>query len=164
MGSYYVKSTLYQVPRSKIASTSYQLRLQIVFLFKVCVCVCKSALDVKCTGVGCVLMRSTHIHYLQCIALLQVLEELCVKNGWGSPHYNLHSTSSQNQSGEDVLFLFKITIPAICYSYMPTKLSRTVEEARVLAADHTLSNLGCHIMQEGKYSPFSFILTVVDYF
>ncbi|XP_064383811.1 probable RNA-binding protein 46 isoform X2 [Halichondria panicea] len=72
---------------------------------------------------------------------VQLLEEVCAKNGWGSPHYNLHSTSSQNQSGEDVLFLFKITIAAVGYTYMPTKLSRTVEDARVLAADHTLSSL-----------------------
>ncbi len=83
--------------------------------------------------------------------MLQILEEVCIKNGWGPPHYNLHSTSSQKQSGDDVLFLFKITIPAIGYSSMPTKLSRTVEEARCLAADHVLPSLGCQTLQEGQY-------------
>ena len=73
---------------------------------------------------------------------LQLLEEVCQKNNWGPPIYNLHSTSSQTQSGEDVLFLFKVTITALGMTYMPNKLSRTVEEARAFAADYTLTSLG----------------------
>lgn len=40
----------------------------------------------------------------------QVLEELCQKNNWGHPVYQLHSAISPDQRQ---LFLYKITIPAL---------------------------------------------------
>uniref|UniRef100_A0A3B4AGS4 APOBEC1 complementation factor n=1 Tax=Periophthalmus magnuspinnatus TaxID=409849 RepID=A0A3B4AGS4_9GOBI len=76
---------------------------------------------------------------------LQVLEELCQKNGWGSPVYELHSAQTPDQRQ---LFLYKVTIPALASQYpnthpvTPSKLCSSVEEARVHAAEHTLSTLG----------------------
>lgn len=76
---------------------------------------------------------------------MQLLEDICQKNNWPPPVYTLHSTSSSNQHilvGEDVLFLYKVTLGAVGMTYMPSRLSRTVDEARCIAADYTLSNLG----------------------
>ncbi|CAN9508831.1 unnamed protein product [Ophioblennius macclurei] len=75
----------------------------------------------------------------------QVLEELCQKNSWGQPVYQLHSAISPDQRQ---LFLYKITIPALATQYpnvhpfTPTKLCAAVEEAKVHAAEHTLQTLG----------------------
>ncbi|XP_023125974.1 APOBEC1 complementation factor isoform X2 [Amphiprion ocellaris] len=75
----------------------------------------------------------------------QVLEELCQKNNWGLPVYQLHSAISPDQRQ---LFLYKITIPALATQYpnvhpfTPTKLCVAVEEAKVHAAEHTLQTLG----------------------
>ncbi|KAJ0060572.1 hypothetical protein NL108_016024, partial [Boleophthalmus pectinirostris] len=41
---------------------------------------------------------------------LQVLEDLCQKNGWGSPVFELHSAQTPDQRQ---LFLYKVTIPAL---------------------------------------------------
>ncbi|XP_068160900.1 APOBEC1 complementation factor isoform X3 [Antennarius striatus] len=75
----------------------------------------------------------------------QVLEELCQKNSWGQPLYQLHSAIGPDQRQ---LFLYKITIPALATQYpnvhpfTPTKLCAAVEEAKVHAAEHTLQTLG----------------------
>ncbi|XP_034721793.1 APOBEC1 complementation factor-like [Etheostoma cragini] len=75
----------------------------------------------------------------------QVLEELCQKNNWGQPVYQLHSAISPDQRQ---LFLYKITIPALATQYpnvhpfTPAKLCTAVEEAKVHAAEHTLQTLG----------------------
>ncbi|XP_055360210.1 APOBEC1 complementation factor isoform X2 [Betta splendens] len=75
----------------------------------------------------------------------QVLEELCQKNNWGQPVYQLHSAIGPDQRQ---LFLYKITIPALASQYpnvhpfTPAKLCAAVEEAKVHAAEHTLQTLG----------------------
>ncbi|XP_034050625.1 APOBEC1 complementation factor isoform X2 [Thalassophryne amazonica] len=75
----------------------------------------------------------------------QVLDELCHKNNWGQPVYQLHSAIGPDQRQ---LFLYKITIPALATQYpnvhpfTPTKLCAGVEEAKVHAAEHTLQTLG----------------------
>ncbi|XP_017297530.1 APOBEC1 complementation factor isoform X2 [Kryptolebias marmoratus] len=75
----------------------------------------------------------------------QVLEELCQKNNWGQPVYQLHSAISPDQRQ---LFLYKITIPALAsqhptaHPFTPAKLCASVEEAKVHAAEHTLQILG----------------------
>ncbi|CAF90992.1 unnamed protein product, partial [Tetraodon nigroviridis] len=80
----------------------------------------------------------------------QVLEELCQKNNWGQPVYQLHSAIGPDQRQ---LFLYKITIPALATQYpnvhpfTPTKLCAAVEEAKVHAAEHTLQTLG--LLTEG---------------
>ncbi|KAM8837033.1 APOBEC1 complementation factor isoform 2-T3 [Spinachia spinachia] len=75
----------------------------------------------------------------------QVLEELCQKNNWGQPVYQLHSAIGPDQRQ---LFLYKITIPALATQYpnvhpfTPAKLCAAVEEAKLHAAEHTLQTLG----------------------
>ncbi|KAM9838035.1 APOBEC1 complementation factor isoform 2-T2 [Aulostomus maculatus] len=75
----------------------------------------------------------------------QVLDELCQKNSWGQPVYELHSAIGPDQRQ---LFLYKITIPALATQYpnihpfTPAKLCAAVEEAKVYAAEHTLQTLG----------------------
>ncbi|KAM3859707.1 APOBEC1 complementation factor isoform 1-T1 [Diretmus argenteus] len=75
----------------------------------------------------------------------QVLEELCQKNNWGQPVYQLHSAISPDQRQ---LFLYKVTIPALATQYpnvhpfTPAKLCSAVEEAKVHAAEHALQTLG----------------------
>ena len=44
------------------------------------------------------------------LSVCQVLEELCQKNNWGQPVYQLHSAIGPDQRQ---LFLYKITIPAL---------------------------------------------------
>uniref|UniRef100_A0A8C9XB79 APOBEC1 complementation factor n=1 Tax=Sander lucioperca TaxID=283035 RepID=A0A8C9XB79_SANLU len=78
----------------------------------------------------------------------QVLEELCQKNNWGQPVYQLHSAIGPDQRQ---LFLYKITIPALATQYpnvhpfTPAKLCAAVEEAKVHAAEHTLQTLGLSV-------------------
>ncbi|XP_072230247.1 APOBEC1 complementation factor isoform X1 [Leuresthes tenuis] len=84
----------------------------------------------------------------------QVLEELCQKNNWGQPVYQLHSAISPDQRQ---LFLYKITIPALATQYpnvhpfTPAKLCAAIEEAKVHAAEHTLQTLG--LQTEGAADP-----------
>ncbi|XP_029933858.1 APOBEC1 complementation factor isoform X2 [Myripristis murdjan] len=75
----------------------------------------------------------------------QVLDELCQKNNWGQPVYQLHSAIGPDQRQ---LFLYKVTIPALATQYpnvhpfTPAKLCTTVDEAKVHAAEHALQTLG----------------------
>lgn len=75
----------------------------------------------------------------------QILEEICQKNNWGQPVYQLHSAIGQDQRQ---LFLYKVTIPALAsqnpaiHPFTPPKLSAYVEEAKNYAAEHTLQALG----------------------
>ncbi|XP_060538264.1 APOBEC1 complementation factor isoform X2 [Pantherophis guttatus] len=75
----------------------------------------------------------------------QILEEICQKNNWGQPVYQLYSAAGQNQRQ---LFLYKITIPALVtqnptmHPFTPPKLSAYVDEAKTYAAEHTLQALG----------------------
>ena len=74
---------------------------------------------------------------------VQLLEEICQKNNWGSPIYSLHSSTSTTASGEpDTLFLYKVTVVGIGMQYIPSKLSRNLAEAREMAAEHALIQLG----------------------
>lgn len=75
----------------------------------------------------------------------QVLEELCQKNNWGQPVYQLHSAIGPDQRQ---LFLYKVTVPALATQYpnvhpfTPAKLCAAVEEAKIHAAEHALQTLG----------------------
>ncbi|KAM9232992.1 LOW QUALITY PROTEIN: APOBEC1 complementation factor [Leptosomus discolor] len=84
----------------------------------------------------------------------QILEEICQKNNWGQPVYQLHSAIGQDQRQ---LFLYKITIPALASQYptihpfTPPKLSAYIDEAKTYAAEYTLQTLG--IPTEGVEAP-----------
>ncbi|NXI51786.1 A1CF factor, partial [Chloroceryle aenea] len=84
----------------------------------------------------------------------QILEEICQKNNWGQPVYQLHSAIGQDQRQ---LFLYKITIPALAsqnptiHPFTPPKLSAYIDEAKTYAAEYTLQTLG--IPTEGAEVP-----------
>ena len=98
-----------------------------------------------------------HVHVLRQVAslslyFLQLLEEICQKSSWGSPIYSLHSSTSTTVSGEpDTLFLYKATIVGIGMTYIPSKLCRNLSEAREIAAEHALIQLGYPM--EGEVLP-----------
>uniref|UniRef100_A0A673ZLZ4 APOBEC1 complementation factor n=1 Tax=Salmo trutta TaxID=8032 RepID=A0A673ZLZ4_SALTR len=76
---------------------------------------------------------------------IYILEDVCQKNNWGQPVYQLHSAIGPDQSQ---LFLYKVTIPALSTQYpnvhpfTPAKLCTSVDEAKVHAAEHALHTLG----------------------
>ncbi|XP_069756776.1 APOBEC1 complementation factor isoform X2 [Narcine bancroftii] len=84
----------------------------------------------------------------------QVLEDICQKNSWGQPVYQLHSAIGPDQRQ---LFVYKITIPALANQYTniqpftPPKLCTVVEEAKSYAAEHVLQILG--LQTEGTELP-----------
>ncbi|XP_076450587.1 APOBEC1 complementation factor-like isoform X2 [Babylonia areolata] len=77
-----------------------------------------------------------------------VLEEFCQKNGLGSPVYQLHSTVQRTPPTQEELqlFLFKVSIPALMTQnagpFQPDKLCRTVDEAKVYAAEYAMLQMG----------------------
>ncbi|XP_040217996.1 APOBEC1 complementation factor isoform X1 [Rana temporaria] len=87
----------------------------------------------------------------------QVLEEICQKNNWGQPVYQLHSAIGQDQRQ---LFLYKITIPLLAsqnpaiHPFTPPKLCISVDEAKNYAAEYTLQTLG--IPTESAEPPAAF--------
>nr|XP_009504228.1 PREDICTED: APOBEC1 complementation factor isoform X2 [Phalacrocorax carbo] len=84
----------------------------------------------------------------------QILEEICQKNNWGQPVYQLHSAIGQDQRQ---LFLYKITIPALAsqnpaiHPFTPPKLSAYIDEAKTYAAEYALQTLGIPV--EGAEVP-----------
>ncbi|XP_041365782.1 APOBEC1 complementation factor-like isoform X2 [Gigantopelta aegis] len=77
---------------------------------------------------------------------VEILDEMCQKNGWGTPIYQLHSAVHREGAGDMQLFLFKVTIPALASQnpnpFQPNKLCRSVEEAKSYAAEYVLAQLG----------------------
>ena len=70
---------------------------------------------------------------------VQILEEICQKNNWGSPIYTLNATSP---TAEGSVLQYKVTVPALGTTYIPSKFSRTIEEAKCVAAEYSLIQLG----------------------
>lgn len=60
------------------------------------------------------------------LVFLQILEDICQKNNWGQPVYQLHSAIGPDQRQ---LFLYKVTIPALASQYpnmyVTTSISQT---------------------------------------
>ncbi|XP_055958025.1 APOBEC1 complementation factor isoform X3 [Patella vulgata] len=83
---------------------------------------------------------------------VQILEDLCGKNGWGSPIYQLHSAVQRDSQ----FFLYKVTIPALASQnpapFQPNKLCPTVEEAKIFAAEYVLTQLGIPFENAGEFS------------
>uniref|UniRef100_A0A8C4RM11 APOBEC1 complementation factor n=1 Tax=Erpetoichthys calabaricus TaxID=27687 RepID=A0A8C4RM11_ERPCA len=77
----------------------------------------------------------------------QILEDICQKNNWGQPVYQLHSAIGPDQRQ---LFLYKIAIPALASQYpnihpfTPAKLCTSVDDAKIIAAENVLQILGLH--------------------
>lgn len=65
--------------------------------------------------------------------------------------YALHSSTSTGPSGEpDTRFLYKTSIVGIGMTYIPSKLTRSLAEAREIAAEHALIQLGYPLEGEGR--------------
>ncbi|RUS84130.1 hypothetical protein EGW08_008104 [Elysia chlorotica] len=76
---------------------------------------------------------------------VQLLQELCQKNNWGAPVYQLHSAFQKDafRDTSSQFFLYKVSIPALPnHLITPNKLCRTLEEARIFAAEYTLKSFG----------------------
>ena len=80
---------------------------------------------------------------MESYCLMQLLDDVCTKNGWGTPSYSLHSTGSLTGAShsELQLFLYNIKIPAINIPFQPTKLSTNVDEAQRIAVNMQLMQL-----------------------
>lgn len=84
---------------------------------------------------------------------VQALEELCQRNGWEMPVYHLHSAVIHG----DQLFTYKVFIPNVSpASFVPPKLCRSVDDAKKIAAEFVLFNLGVSVagnpaFQMGEY-------------
>lgn len=76
---------------------------------------------------------------LDLIVSLQILEEVCQKSNWGQPIFTLHSTTNPD---EEALYLYKVMVPGLSMTYIPAKLTRNVDEAKIIAADYSLVQLG----------------------
>ncbi|XP_067858669.1 APOBEC1 complementation factor isoform X4 [Heptranchias perlo] len=89
----------------------------------------------------------------------QILEDICQKNSWGQPVYQLHSAIGPDQRQ---LFLYKITIPALANQYTniqpftPPKLCTSVEEAKSYAVEHVLQILGLQTEATEPPAPAAF--------
>lgn len=70
---------------------------------------------------------------------LQVLEEVCLKNGWGQALFTLHVAQD---TSEEQVFFYKVTIASLGVTFVPNKACYTVEEAKAKAAEVALINLG----------------------
>ena len=86
---------------------------------------------------------------------LQILEEICQKSGWGQPIYTLHSTAGTNPD-EEPLYLYKVMVPGLSMTYIPDKVTRSIDEAKTIAAEYSLVQLGytmegtCILMQRER--------------
>ena len=69
------------------------------------------------------------------------MEEICQKSNWGQPIFTLHSKAGTNPD-EDALYFFNVMVPGLGMTYFPAKLTHSIEEAMVIAADHSLAQLG----------------------
>nr|XP_037288610.1 probable RNA-binding protein 46 [Rhipicephalus microplus] len=88
---------------------------------------------------------------LRCQQIIQVLNDVCERQGWGVPQFQLFTVASSECSPERngepqmPLCFFKVTVPNISppmyNTITPNKFSRTVEEAREYAAEYTLHHL-----------------------
>ncbi|XP_036360480.1 probable RNA-binding protein 46 isoform X3 [Octopus sinensis] len=75
---------------------------------------------------------------------IEVLENICLKNGWGTPIYHLLTTNINGY----LCYIFKVTLSSLSGSHIPYTngwqprvFSRTIEEAKICAAEHVLEQL-----------------------
>uniref|UniRef100_V5H892 Putative heteroproteinous nuclear ribonucleoprotein r rrm superfamily n=1 Tax=Ixodes ricinus TaxID=34613 RepID=V5H892_IXORI len=94
-----------------------------------------------------------HVVFKPAFHAVQILLDVCHKNGWGEPQFQLHtvpvpgseSGSPDSSNAHNQLYLYKVTLPdlpAANNTFTPSKLCRSVEEAKDFAAEHVLGQLG----------------------
>ncbi|MGH0117593.1 UNVERIFIED_CONTAM: hypothetical protein FKN15_005095 [Acipenser sinensis] len=72
------------------------------------------------------------------------LDYYCNKNNWAPPEYYLFSTTSQDGK---LLLIYRVVITATRSSFMPDKLCTLLEDAKELAAQNALWNLGEYLVK-----------------
>lgn len=95
--------------------------------------------------------------------VMRALRDLCYNKGWGEPvfyAYTVQGTDSPASDGSDPsgqFFLFKVAVPAMAPSpyniITPNKLSSTIEEARLYAAEYALRELLSRAAVPMQYAP-----------
>uniref|UniRef100_A0AAZ3QYH3 Probable RNA-binding protein 46 n=1 Tax=Oncorhynchus tshawytscha TaxID=74940 RepID=A0AAZ3QYH3_ONCTS len=68
-----------------------------------------------------------------------LLEYYCYKNSWALPEYYLYSTPGQDGK---LMLIYKVVISSTRSSFMPDKVCTVLEDAKELAAQNALWNLG----------------------
>nr|XP_046175910.1 probable RNA-binding protein 46 isoform X2 [Oncorhynchus gorbuscha] len=68
-----------------------------------------------------------------------LLEYYCYKNSWALPEYYLYSTLGQEGK---LMLIYKVVISSTRSSFMPDKVCTVLEDAKELAAQNALWNLG----------------------
>ncbi|KAM6909411.1 putative RNA-binding protein 46 [Xenentodon cancila] len=68
-----------------------------------------------------------------------LLEYYCCKNCWSPPEYHLYATPGQDGG---LLLLYKVVLPSTRGTYIPDKLCVLLDDAKELAAQNALWNLG----------------------
>ncbi|XP_055757308.1 probable RNA-binding protein 46 [Salvelinus fontinalis] len=68
-----------------------------------------------------------------------LLEYYCLKNSWALPEYYLYSTPGQEGK---LMLIYKVVILSTRSSFMPDKVCTVLEDAKELAAQNALWNLG----------------------
>uniref|UniRef100_A0A674AMV7 Probable RNA-binding protein 46 n=1 Tax=Salmo trutta TaxID=8032 RepID=A0A674AMV7_SALTR len=68
-----------------------------------------------------------------------LLEYYCLKNSWALPEYYLYSTPGQEGK---LMLIYKVVISSTRSSFMPDKVCTVLEDAKELAAQNALWNLG----------------------
>ena len=75
------------------------------------------------------------------------MEDICQKSNWGQPIFTLYSITANNN---DRLYLYQVMVPGLSMIYIPTKPTHNIQEAKIIAADYSLAELGYPM--EGSYS------------
>ncbi|XP_064476933.1 probable RNA-binding protein 46 isoform X2 [Ornithodoros turicata] len=96
-----------------------------------------------------------HILFKPSIHPVEALTDLCHRQSWGEPQFQLHSATAPNSvvsvDGENVpqqLFLYKVAVPGLPAPYnhfTPNKLCPNPEEAKEYAAEFVLGQLGVRL-------------------
>ncbi|XP_029639162.1 probable RNA-binding protein 46 isoform X2 [Octopus sinensis] len=88
---------------------------------------------------------------------IEVLENICLKNGWGTPIYHLLTTNINGY----LCYIFKVTLSSLSGSHIPYTngwqprvFSRTIEEAKICAAEHVLEQLRYYHNERGMEMPY----------
>lgn len=97
------------------------------------------------------LPRQGNTRSTRCQRTIQVLTDVCERQGWGVPQFQLVTVMSSECNPVDSsepqmpLYFFKVTLPnvspAMYNTITPNKFCRTIEEAREYAAEYTLHHL-----------------------
>ncbi len=75
----------------------------------------------------------------QLSSAVSLLDYYCHKNDWSLPEYHLYSLAGQE---EKMLLIYKVVINSTRSSFMPDKACTILEDAKELAAQNALWNLG----------------------